>query len=213
MGGVPGQARDGACPRKGERIRSRACFAGSCRRQRGRRGRSWSPQRCARRWPLSARWRESRGGGGSGTPERHHLPGRAQELKNVEAFGEATAKENPWSSTGGELAGGVIGTAPLVAAAPAAFGVSGASLPVRMLASAGSGAGLGGADAAVRSEGDLGSAATGAVIGGALGGAGPAVARASARRFGPSHRADAATASCRRRLRGSVRRTLSRRSS
>ncbi|KQP99998.1 hypothetical protein ASF59_09970 [Methylobacterium sp. Leaf121] len=98
-----------------------------------------------------------------------------EELKNVEAFGEATAKENPWSSTGGELAGGVIGTAPLVAAAPAAFGAGAASLPARMLASGGSGAALGGTDAAVRSEGDGDATKVGAVLGGALGIAGPAV--------------------------------------
>ncbi|WHQ69475.1 hypothetical protein [Methylorubrum extorquens] len=98
-----------------------------------------------------------------------------EELKNVEAFGEATAKENPWSSTGGELVGGVLGTAPLVAAAPAAFGAGVASLPVRMLASGASGATLGAADSAVRSDGDAGAAIAGAGWGAALGAAGPAV--------------------------------------
>lgn len=48
-----------------------------------------------------------------------------EELKKVEAFGEETKKAHPWASTGGELLGGVVGTAPLVAAAPAAFGAGG----------------------------------------------------------------------------------------
>lgn len=99
----------------------------------------------------------------------------SDELKTVEGFGEATAKENPWSSTGGELAGGVLGTAPLVAAAPAAFGAGTASLKMRAGASLLSGAGLGAADSAVRSDGDPTSTVVGGTIGAGLGAAGPIV--------------------------------------
>lgn len=97
------------------------------------------------------------------------------ELKNVEAFGEKTTKANPGSTLGGEIAGGVLGTAPLVAAAPAAFGAGTAGLAVRSGASLASGTALGGADAAVRNDGDVGETAKGALIGGVLGGAAPAI--------------------------------------
>lgn len=99
----------------------------------------------------------------------------SDELKAVEDFGRRTAEEHPIATGAGEIGGGIAGTLPLMAAAPAAFGVSGAALPVRMLASGASGAGLGGADAAVRSGGDLGAIEMGAAIGGGLGAAGPAI--------------------------------------
>jgi hypothetical protein len=99
----------------------------------------------------------------------------SDELKAVEDFGRRTAEEHPVASGAGEISGGVVGALPLMAAAPAAFGVSGAALPARMLASAASGTGLGGADAAVRSGGDLGAIEQGAAIGGGLGAAGPAI--------------------------------------
>lgn len=99
----------------------------------------------------------------------------SDELKSVEDFGKRTAEEHPIASGAGEIAGGVVGSLPLMAAAPAAFGISGAALPARMLAAGASGAGLGGADAAVRSGGDLGAIEMGAAIGGGLGAAGPAI--------------------------------------
>ncbi|MDP4005059.1 hypothetical protein [Methylobacterium sp. NEAU K] len=99
----------------------------------------------------------------------------SDELKAVEDFGKRTAEEHPIASGAGEVAGGVVGALPLMAAAPAAFGASSAALPVRMAASAASGAGLGGADAAVRSGGDLGAIEAGAALGGGLGAAGPAL--------------------------------------
>ncbi|MDH2313328.1 hypothetical protein [Methylobacterium brachiatum] len=99
----------------------------------------------------------------------------SDELANVERFGERTAAEHPIAAGAGEIGGGIVGTLPLMAAAPAAFGISGAALPARMAASAASGAGLGGADAAVRSGGDVGAIEMGAVIGGGLGAAGPGV--------------------------------------
>jgi hypothetical protein len=99
----------------------------------------------------------------------------SDELANVERFGERTAAEHSIAAGAGEIGGGVVGTLPLMAAAPAAFGISGAALPIRMVASSLSGAGLGGADAAVRSGGDLGAIEQGAAIGGGLGAAGPAI--------------------------------------
>lgn len=107
-----------------------------------------------------------------------------QALKDVEGFGERTANANPGATTGGELAGGVLGTAPLVAAAPAAFGGGTAALGTRAIASGLSGAGIGGADAAVRSGGDFGKAAEGALAGGAFGAAAPYVAAGVGRVIG-----------------------------
>ena len=101
----------------------------------------------------------------------------SDELAAVERFGERTAAESWKSTIGGELLGGALGTAPLVAAAPAAFGMGAGGLGVRTAAGALSGAALGGADSAVRSGGDLQEVWSGALIGGGLGGAGPVVGR------------------------------------
>ena len=97
----------------------------------------------------------------------------SDELQGVQDFGTKTAAEHPIAEGAGELAGGVIGTAPLVAAAPAAFGASAAALPVRAATSMLTNAALGGADAGVRSDGDLGAIGRGALVGGIVGGAAP----------------------------------------
>ena len=97
------------------------------------------------------------------------------ELREVENFGERTASESPIASGVGNVAGGVLGAAPLVAAAPAAFGVGAASLPARILMSGASGGALGAADSAVRSSGDADAIAGGAAFGAGLGAAGPIV--------------------------------------
>lgn len=99
----------------------------------------------------------------------------SDELREVEGFGDRTAAANPKSTVAGELLGGVLGTAPVVAAAPAAFGAGAASLPVRMLTSGVSGAALGAADSAVRSDGDKSATLTGATLGAGLGLIGPAI--------------------------------------
>ncbi|MBN4095652.1 hypothetical protein [Methylobacterium sp. OT2] len=101
----------------------------------------------------------------------------SDELKAVEDFGQQTAAEHPIATGAGEVAGGVLGTAPLVIAAPAVFGASGAALPARMVASGVSGGILGGADSAVRSGGDTGAIQFGAGLGAGLGAAGPAAGR------------------------------------
>lgn len=60
------------------------------------------------------------------------------------------AEENPIAAGLGTVGGAVSGTAPLVAAAPAAFGVTGASLPARIAASGASSSTLAAADTSAR---------------------------------------------------------------
>lgn len=96
--------------------------------------------------------------------------GMVDRRKQVEA-------ENPLTALAGNVTGGILGTAPLVAAAPAAFGAGGGSLAARAGAAGLSGSALGGADSAVRSGGDMGETAMGAGVGGTLGLAGPAIGR------------------------------------
>jgi len=86
------------------------------------------------------------------------------------------AKERPITAGALNVAGAVSAVAPAVAAAPAAFGAGSGRMMVRSLASAGSGAAIGGADAAARSDGDMIETGKGAALGGAIGAAGPAVA-------------------------------------
>lgn len=108
-----------------------------------------------------------------------------QELQNVQQFSEGTAKANPWATTGGEIAGAILGTAPAVAAAPAAFGAGGGGLAIRSLASGMTGSAIGGADAAARG----GNVQQGAVLGGLGGFAAPGVAAGIGRLLAPT-RAD-----------------------
>lgn len=94
-------------------------------------------------------------------------------LASIKAGHDSNAEAHPVLSKAGEIAGGIGGTVPLIAAAPAAFGVGGGSLLARSAASALSSGALGGADAAVRSGGDLNSAENGALWGAGLGFAAP----------------------------------------
>lgn len=105
----------------------------------------------------------------------------SDELRNVEGFGERTAAAAPTATMLSELAGGVIGTAPAVAAAPAAFGASAAPLAIRAGTSALTGGILGGGDAAVRSGGDLEATKLGAGAGFGLGLASPVAAAGAGR--------------------------------
>lgn len=102
----------------------------------------------------------------------------ADELKAVQAYDRASMKAHPVARTVGNVTGAVVGTAPLAAAAPAAFGLGEGGLLARTGQAALGGAVLGGADAAVRSGGNLRDTAEGALIGGGLGAAGPTVGRA-----------------------------------
>ncbi|MDP2296700.1 MAG: hypothetical protein Q8M24_14720 [Pseudolabrys sp.] len=96
------------------------------------------------------------------------------ELKNVQGYAKRTTEANPITSTVAGVGGAVAGTIPMVMAAPAAFGAGTGGLLSRTAASTLSGTGLGGADAAARSGGDLKATQNGALLGGILGVAGPA---------------------------------------
>lgn len=96
-----------------------------------------------------------------------------QELDAVRGREKQDIKANPGTHTAAEIAGGVYGTAPLVAAAPAAFGGGSAGLGIRSVASLGTGTALGAADAGVRSDWDLRSTAIGAGVGAGMGFIGP----------------------------------------
>lgn len=101
----------------------------------------------------------------------------ADELKSVESYDTKAREDHPIANKLGGVAGGVIGLAPLAAAAPELIGAGVASLPARVGLSGLSGGLIGGADAAARG-GDLGKVETGAALGGAFGLAGPAVGAA-----------------------------------
>lgn len=97
----------------------------------------------------------------------------SQALKEVQGMAPADAAAHPLLHTAGEVTGAVLGTAPLVATAPAAFGINGAaSLGRNMLMGGATGSALGATDAAMRSGGDPGATLEGGAIGfggGALG--------------------------------------------
>lgn len=103
----------------------------------------------------------------------------ADTLEQVQANSKATAEAHPHVTTGSEIAGAVLGTAPLVAAAPAAFGISAASLPVRAATSMVTNGALGAADGAARSGGDLEATAKGAGFGAVGGLAAPVLGAAA----------------------------------
>lgn len=104
--------------------------------------------------------------------------GYEDELAKARQYGDTVKAAHPYAATAGEIVGGVAGTAPLIAAAPAAFGAGAAGLGARVAASAVSGGVLGGADSAVRSDGDLDAIRKGAMIGSGLGLAAPVVGAA-----------------------------------
>jgi hypothetical protein len=100
------------------------------------------------------------------------------ELAKAQTYGADVKAAHPYANTAGEVAGGIVGTAPLIAAAPAAFGAGTGSLLARSAISAATGSGLGAADSAVRSGGDPLEAAKGGAIGAVAGGAAPAAGAA-----------------------------------
>jgi len=103
----------------------------------------------------------------------------ANALKQQQGMDTGFAAAHPYLSGAANIAGGVAATIPAMAAAPAAFGVS-AGMPMlaRGLASGVTGAGIGGADAFVRSGGDPSAAVRGAEWGGGLGALAPPVGAA-----------------------------------
>lgn len=102
-------------------------------------------------------------------------------LARVQGLGEAEKAANPWVDTGAQIAGNIAGTAPLVAAAPAAFGVTGATVPARVVAGGLSNGSLGAVDGYVR-DGVQGAAINGG-LGGLLGSAGPVVGNLAGRGY------------------------------
>lgn len=104
-------------------------------------------------------------GSDAGSYSERYNANLAQEQAKDTAYDE----QHPIASTAGQVGGAVLATAPLVAAAPAAFGAGSAPLAVRAGASAVTGGVMGGADAAVRSGGDIDATKEGAAWGFGLG--------------------------------------------
>ncbi len=98
-----------------------------------------------------------------------------ERLKQAQDITSAAQEAHPYVTTGANIAGAVGGTIPLMMAAPGAFGAGPGSFAVRSGASALSGSAVGGADSAVRSDGDLKQTGKGVRNGFIAGLAGPAV--------------------------------------
>lgn len=130
-----------------------------------------------------------------GTPK---IPGASfgerynNELATQRGMDQGFDSAHPYVSTGAQLAGGLASGGALAKAAPAAstaiFGTGGGTLPQQILQGVSKGAALGGADAFTRGEGGfdarVDNAKTGAVVGGAIGAAAPAIAAGAGRMFG-----------------------------
>ncbi|MCP2134604.1 hypothetical protein J2S28_001656 [Rhizobium sp. SLBN-94] len=99
-----------------------------------------------------------------------------ENLKLAQDISQEAQDAHPYVTTGANIAGAVAGTAPLIAAAPAAFGASGGSALLRTGASTLSGGVMGGADAAVRSGGDPEATIKGTALGAGMGLAAPLAA-------------------------------------
>jgi hypothetical protein len=85
---------------------------------------------------------------------RNALATNTPMADNLAAVRSATESANaayPKTALAGNVGGALVGTIPAMAAAPGAFGVGGAPLPLRMLASALTGGAIQGADTGVRS--------------------------------------------------------------
>ncbi|MDG4908420.1 hypothetical protein P9228_18505 [Mesorhizobium sp. WSM4898] len=97
-------------------------------------------------------------------------------MKRIQAGTVAEKTMNPKLDKGAQITGAVAGTIPAMATAPEVFGINVASKPLSYAASIGSGAVINGADAAVRSGGDVGETIRSGAIGGGLGLAAPILA-------------------------------------
>lgn len=105
--------------------------------------------------------------------------GYGDELQKAQTYGADVKAAHPYANTAGEVAGGIVGTAPLIAAAPAAFGAGTGGLLARSVISAASGSGLEAADSAVRNDGDVDQTRRGAIAGAALGAIAPGLGAAA----------------------------------
>ncbi|MCW2317621.1 hypothetical protein M2322_003185 [Rhodoblastus acidophilus] len=108
-----------------------------------------------------------------GAPSNALEQAKAQNQNLLQSSEEAF----PNTNAAGQVAGGIVGTAPLMAAAPAAFGLGEGGLAVNALRSTGGGAVLGGADGGARNGWDRNAMQEGAERGGVLGMLGPAAGR------------------------------------
>lgn len=100
------------------------------------------------------------------------------KLKAAQDLTQQVQTAHPNVTTGGQIAGGIVGTAPIIAAAPAAFGIGDGALLGRTLASMGSSGTLSAADSAARSDGDLGQTGKGLAIGLGAGAVSPILGKA-----------------------------------
>lgn len=103
-----------------------------------------------------------------------------QNLKEIQGMTEDAQAEHPVARIAGNIAGAVTATAPLVAAAPGAFGIGASSVPRAILAGGATGGAIGAADSAARGQ----SPVIGGAIGAGLGAAGPFIGPA----FGQAYR-------------------------
>lgn len=103
---------------------------------------------------------------------------REEVLDEMRGQVDQSQEAYPYTSAASGVAGAVVGTIPAVMAAPTFFGAGGGGLLARSLWSAGSGAAVGGADSAVRSDGELRATGKGALAGGGMGLVGPLAGRA-----------------------------------
>lgn len=101
-----------------------------------------------------------------------------QELDQVHGAETADNAANPGTHLASSIAGGVYGTAPLIMAAPTAFGAGSGPLFGRLALGAASGGAIGGGDAAVRSDGDISQTLLGIGKGAVAGAAGPVIGKA-----------------------------------
>jgi hypothetical protein len=95
-------------------------------------------------------------------------------LAEAQAITRTAQEQHPIVTTASNIAGGVGGTLPAIAAAPEIFGAGSRGLLLRTGLSTLSGATIGGADSAVRSGGDAAAIQDGIIWGGGAGAAGPA---------------------------------------
>lgn len=93
----------------------------------------------------------------------------ADELARIQGVQRDQKEANPYTAGAGGVAGAVLGTAPLIAAAPAAFGAGAGPLLGRAGASAVTSGILTGADSTVRNGGDLNLSGKDALTSGVIG--------------------------------------------
>lgn len=99
-------------------------------------------------------------------------------LAQQEGMDQSFQAQHPTANTLLNVAGGVGASVPAMAAAPAVFGATEAGLVPNILLGGLGGGAIGGADAAVRSNGDFSAVKKGALFGAATGVAGPAAGAA-----------------------------------